>query len=163
MHYMDLSGLRDKVARWRAEAGLTQEDLDQECGFRPGTVGRLERKKREMSDEELIRILIATKRDLLWTLLESCGSLYKRLKPLEEDLRRRQGVEHPPTFLEDGEFQNGITSFLSGMQVVITKMAKASDPGVWAADLLLRAAVHEEKPRRERVRSTPRIQPAEES
>jgi transcriptional regulator with XRE-family HTH domain len=160
---MDLRGFQDRIARWRAEADLTQDELDGECGFRSGTVGRLERKKREMTDEQLIRILIATKRDLLWTLLESCGSLYKRLKPLEEDLRRQQGAELPPTLLEDGEFQNGIANFLSGAQVVLAKVAKASDPKAWATDLLLRAAIKDEKPKRERIRSTPKIQPTEES
>jgi hypothetical protein len=133
---------------------MTQEDLDSACGFSPGTVGRLEQQRLKLTEEQFVQIIIATDRDLLWSLAETFGTLYRRLEPLERDQRSILGK---PAVLEDlpadAEFQNGLQEMLSGAQVVLTKVARATDQRRWFADLLLRAAGPDaEQRKRKRVR-----------
>lgn len=137
---MEPIDFRSKIAEWRTNEGLTQDELDEACGFRSGTVGRLERKLLKMTDEQFIRIVLFTNRDLLWVLAESCGSLYKRLVPLERNLSATLGKPASRDLPADPEFRNGLQDLLSGAQVVLTKVAKASDPRMWLSDLFLRAA-----------------------
>ncbi|HYX26237.1 MAG TPA: hypothetical protein VFC23_18940 [Thermoanaerobaculia bacterium] len=155
---MDVSEFQEEIAKWRIAAGLQQVELDERCEFRRGTVGRLEQRKSRMTEEQFIRILICTKRDLVWTLIESCGSLYARLQPLEAELskRFRAGLSQNRPLIDE-EFQRGLADMLAGAQVVLSKVAKASDPKAWVTDVLLRAAqAHEgaadESPKRRRVR-----------
>lgn len=154
---MDVSEFREEIAKWRTAAGFTQVDLDEKCEFPPGTVGRLEQRKSRMTEEQFIRILICTKRDLVWTLLESCGSLYARLRSLEAELSKQfRAGSTPYKPLIDEEFQRGLAEMFSGAQVVLTKVARAADPKVWATDLLLRAASQgstDDQPKRQRVRA----------
>jgi transcriptional regulator with XRE-family HTH domain len=157
MGFMDVSEFQDEIAKWRIEAGFTQPELDEKCKLRRGTVGRLEQKKLKMTEDHFLRILICTKRDLVWTLLESCGSLLARLQPLEAELSKRFRAG-PNSYkpLIDEDFQNGLAELLSGAQVVLTKMARAADPKAWAIDLLLRAASQgdaDDQPKRHRVRA----------
>jgi hypothetical protein len=156
MALMDVSEFQDEIAKWRIAAGFTQDQLDERCEFPLGTVGRLEQKKTTMTEDHFLRILICTKRDLVWTLIESCGSLYARLQPLEAELSKRFRAgpsQYRP--LIDEEFQKSLAAMLAGAQVVLTKVAKASDPKAWITDVLLRAA-HEgttdDPPKRHRVR-----------
>src|SRR3954462_9465063 len=107
MGFMDVSQFQDEIAKWRVAAGFTQAELDARCDFKSGMVGRLEQKRVNMTDDQFLRILICTKRDLVWTILESCGSLYARLQPLEVELSRqlRAGpASYKP--LIDEDFQN---------------------------------------------------------
>jgi hypothetical protein len=50
---------RSRIAQWRRDAEFTQADLDEACGFRSGTVQRLEQKRLLMRDEHLVRILVS--------------------------------------------------------------------------------------------------------
>ncbi|MEA2603603.1 MAG: hypothetical protein QOF89_4595 [Acidobacteriota bacterium] len=154
---MDVSEFQEEIAKWRIAAGFTQEELDEKCELRPGTVGRLEQKKLKMTEDHFLRILICTKQDPLWILLASCGSLYARLRPLEAELSKRFRVgpnQYKP--LIDEDFQRGLKEMFSGAQVVLTKVARAADPKAWAIDLLLRAASQgaaDDQPKRHRVRA----------
>jgi hypothetical protein len=141
MALMDVSEFRVEIAKWRIQAGFTQAQLDEQCEFPPGTVGRLEQDKLKMTEDHFLRILICTKQDLVWILLGSCGSLLARLQPLETELSKRFRAG-PNSYkpLIDEDFQNGLEELFSGAKVVLTKMARAADPKAWAIDLLLRAA-----------------------
>lgn len=139
---MDVREFQDKIAKWRSEAGLKQPELDEACGFLAGTVGRIERGTRKMSEEEFIQILAATKRDLVWTLLESCGALYAQLQPLETDREKRMNEEKSSHFpQEDEELRSGLDDLLAGIQVVLTKIARAADRKRWISDILIQAAL----------------------
>ena len=140
---------------------MTQEDLDCACGFSPGTVSRLEQQRLKLTDEQLVQIVISTDRDLLWSLAEIFGAIYRRLEPLERDQRASLGKPAALTDLPaDAEFRKGLQEMLSGAQVVFMKVARATDERRWFADLLLRAAGTEEAQRkRKRVRKARR--PAE--
>ena len=151
---MNVSDFKSRIAGWRIEENFSQEELDEECGFRPGTIARIEQGKLEMKDEQLVRILRSVGRDLLWTLVEDCGDLYSKLLPLDEEIARRSGTSSPAQSMwQDTEFESALTGLLSGAQVVLSKVAKASDPKPWVSDLLLRAAGRASgAPRRKRVR-----------
>ncbi|MEA2558933.1 MAG: hypothetical protein QOH06_437 [Acidobacteriota bacterium] len=133
---------------------MTQEELDSACGFSAGTIGRLEQQRLKLTEEHLVQIIIATDRDLLWSLAEIFGALYRRLEPLEREQRANMGRTAALADLPaDAEFQNGLQEMLSGAQVVLMKMARATDQRRWFADLLLRAAGPEaEQRKRKRVR-----------
>jgi transcriptional regulator with XRE-family HTH domain len=158
---VDPIDLRTRIPLWRESAGLTQGELDRACRFKRGTVARLEQQRLKLTEEQLIRILICTDRDLLWSLAETFGTLYRRLEQLEGDQRASLGkpaaVEDLPA---DDEFQNGLQKMLSGAQVVLMKMARASDQRRWFADILLRAA-GTDPARRERKRVRKSRRPAE--
>jgi transcriptional regulator with XRE-family HTH domain len=153
---MEASEFQGKISRWRLEAEMSQEDLDKACGFKPGTVGRLEQDKLPLDDERLVRILICTDRDLLSTLAESYGALFKRLQPLEGTLRARFGKPSPPPPPdEDEEFRRGLAAMLSGLEMVLRKVGRVSDRRAMILDLLTEAAARDarsEKPARKRIR-----------
>lgn len=141
---MDANDFRNKIARWRLELNWSQDDLDRKCEFRTGTVRRLEEEKLKLKDEMLVRILICTGRDLLWTLVEECGSLFKTLQPHEEPLRRQLGRERPPQTLDqDGEFQSALGTMLSSMAVVLKKQTRATDRRALMIDILSEAAARD--------------------
>jgi transcriptional regulator with XRE-family HTH domain len=138
---MNVSDFQSKIVEWRTAADLSQAGLDEACGFLPGTVGRLERGILKLKEEQLVRIVRWTKRDLLWTLLESCGVLYRSLLPLEEELDRHSKSSFAAqTIWQDEDFKNALAGLLTGAEVVLTKVAKAAEPKPWISDLLLRAA-----------------------
>jgi transcriptional regulator with XRE-family HTH domain len=139
---MDAEAFRDRIRDWRMQAELTQEELDEACGFSPGMVGRLERGEDvKLTDERLAAIIICTERDLLWTLAESFGALFKRLQPLETPLRQRLGKGPPQGPQdEDEELEKALTSMLAGAKVVLRKQAHASDRRALMIDFLLEAA-----------------------
>ena len=139
---MDLRGFQEHIPRWRTQARLTQSQLDDACGFRPGTVGRIERMKVKITDAQFVSILLATKRDLVWTLLENCGLLYRRLQPLEVKLAEKLGPSLHARW-EDGGLQNALTELFGAARFVIMKIAKATDTRSWITDLFLRVAENE--------------------
>jgi transcriptional regulator with XRE-family HTH domain len=155
---VDPIDLRTRISLWRESAGLTQGELDRACKFKRGTVARLEQHRLKLTEEQLVRILISTGRDVLWSLAETFGALYRSLEPLERDQRASLGK---PAALEDlpadDEFQNSLQKMLSEAQVVLSKMARASDQRRWFADILLRAAGTDPAQRkRKRVRKARR-------
>lgn len=135
---MDADAFRRSIARWRDEADLNQFELDEECDFLPGTVGRLERETLALTDENLAKILICTNRDLLSTFLEEFGSLYRRLRPLDAALREDLGKAAPPQPPDqDEEFERGSASILSGLEIVLRKLVRAGDHRTLLSDALL--------------------------
>jgi len=141
---MDAAAFRDRIRDWRMQVDMTQEELDEACGFQPGTVGRLEQGKRKLTDAILVTIIICTERDLLWTLAEGFGALFKRLRPLEAPLRQRFGKEPPQRPLdEDEELEKALTSMLAGAKVVLRKQTRASDRRALMIDFLLEAAARD--------------------
>jgi transcriptional regulator with XRE-family HTH domain len=160
---MNVNDFRHKISEWRIEENFSQEELDEECGFRAGTVARIEQGKLEMKDEQFVRILRSTGRDLLWVLLEDCGDLYSKLRPLDDKLAHRSGTNSPAQGMwRDTEFETALTGLLSGAQVVLSKVAKASDPKPWVSALLLRAASRASgTPQRKRVRKQRNKAPSE--
>ncbi|HEY0511704.1 MAG TPA: helix-turn-helix transcriptional regulator [Thermoanaerobaculia bacterium] len=138
---MDVNLFRKRIARWRLERNLSQEALDRICGFLPGTVRRLEEEKLILRDETFVRIVIGTGRDLPWTLVEECGSLFQRLEPYEEPLRQQLGKERPPQALDqDGEFQKALDLMVSNLATVLSKQARAGDRRALMIDILSEAA-----------------------
>jgi transcriptional regulator with XRE-family HTH domain len=147
---------RSRIAQWRKAAGLTQAQLDEACGFPGGTVQRLEQRRLILKDDQLVLILISTRRNLLWTLCASLGSLYKRLEPLDVQLREeRNAPEAPMPPDDDPEYQEDLDRMWSGMQAVAKRLYRAADPRTSIRDFLLRAAtdVPPGEPKRRRVRS----------
>jgi len=147
---MDADAFRNKVVKWRLDANMSQDDLDDACGFRLGTVGEIERGDLDLTDEKLVSILICTNRDLLWTLMEDFGSLFMRLQPIEASLRRRLGKEPlplPPD--EDEEFERGLRSMLDGAEVVYRRQLRVSNRRTLLTDALREAA----------ARDSPRAEP----
>jgi transcriptional regulator with XRE-family HTH domain len=141
---MDANAFRDRIARWRLDVNLSQVALDRECGFRAGTIGKLEEGERALTDEMLVRILICTGRDLLWTLVEGCGSLFKRLQPLEPSLRQELGRERPPQPLdEDGELQRALDVMFANMEIVFKKQTRAADRRALMMEILAEAAARD--------------------
>jgi transcriptional regulator with XRE-family HTH domain len=141
---MDANAFRDRIARWRLDVNLSQMALDRECGFREGTIGKLEEGERALTDEMLVRILICTGRDLLWTLVEGCGSLFKRLQPLEPSLRQELGRERPPQPLdEDGELQRALDAMFANMEIVFKKQTRAADRRALMLEILAEAAARD--------------------
>ena len=69
---MKANDFRGKIADWRLARNLSQEELDQECGFQPGTVARIEQEKLEMKNDQFLRILERTGQDLVSTRLADC-------------------------------------------------------------------------------------------
>lgn len=146
---------RSRIAQWRRDAEFTQADLDEACGFRSGTVQRLEQKRLLMRDEHLVRILISTRKNLLWTLCASLGSLYQRLEPLDARLREVMNApEAPMPTDDDPEYQADLDRMFSGMQAVAKRIYRAADPKTAIRDFLLRAASEapQGEPRRKRVK-----------
>ena len=152
---MDANAFRDRIARWRLDVKLSQEALDRKCGFREGTVARLEQGKLALTDEKLVRIVIGTGRDLLWTLMEGFGSLFKRLQPLEPSLRQELGKERPPQPLdEDGELQQALGAMLANMEIVLKKQTRAADRRALVLEILSEAAARDvrlDEPRNRRA------------
>ncbi|HEY7215372.1 MAG TPA: helix-turn-helix transcriptional regulator [Thermoanaerobaculia bacterium] len=141
---MDAAAFRDRIKDWRMQADMSQEALDVACGFHPGTVGRMERGDLKLTDERLVAIILCTERDLLWTLAEGFGALFKRLRPLETSLRQRLGKGPPPRSLdEDEELEKALTSMLAGAKVVLRKQARAADRRALMIDFLLEAAARD--------------------
>jgi transcriptional regulator with XRE-family HTH domain len=153
---MDTEAFQERVKQWRIDAGLSQEALDQECGFKSGTIGRIERGTLKLTDDRLVTIVICTKRDLLWTLAETYGSLLKRLQPIEVFLRQQLGKAPPPNPPDkDEEFEQALASMLMGAETVFRKQMRASDPRTLIADVLLEAAARDvrgDEPERRRIR-----------
>jgi transcriptional regulator with XRE-family HTH domain len=164
---MDANAFRDRIARWRLDANLSQKKLNQECGFRNGTIGKLEEGERALTDEMLVRIVICTGRDLLWTLLEGCGSLFKRLQPLEPSLRQQLGKERPPQPLdEDGELQRALGAMLANMEIVLKKQTRAADRRALMMDILAEAAARDARsdgPKRKRAAGPRKTKPAQKT
>lgn len=141
---MDANAFRDRIARWRLDVKLSQGALDRKCGFREGTVARLEQGKLALTDDKLVRIMIGTGRDLMWTLLEGCGSLFKRLQSLEPSLRQELGRERPPQPLdEDGELQRALGAMLANMEIVLKKQTRAADRRALMMEILAEAAARD--------------------
>jgi transcriptional regulator with XRE-family HTH domain len=151
---MNVNDFRSKIGGWRLAKNLSQEELDLECGFLPGTVARLEQEKVEMKNDQFLRILGRTGRDLVSTLLEDCGTLFRELLPLAQEISPSSGNDSSAQGIwHDREFESALSGLLSGARVVISKVAKASDQKLWASDLLLRAASQASKaPARKRAR-----------
>jgi transcriptional regulator with XRE-family HTH domain len=152
---MDANAFRDRIAGWRLDAGLSQEALDKACGFRSGTVGRLEQRKLALTDEMLVSIVICTDRDLLWSLVEGCGSLFKQLQSLEAPLRQRFARQPPPQPLDqDAEFRLALDAMLSNMEIVFRKQTRATDRRALMIDILSEAAARDvqgDRPKRKRA------------
>ena len=147
---------RSRIAQWRKAAGLTQAELDKACDFPSGTVQRLEQKRLILKDEHLVLILISTRRNLLWTLCASVGSVYMRLEPLDARLRaERNAPEAQMPLNDDPEYQADLDRMWSGMQAVAKRLYRAADPRTSIRDFLLRAAIDVPpgEPARRRVRS----------
>jgi transcriptional regulator with XRE-family HTH domain len=151
---MNVNDFRSKIGGWRLAENLSQEELDLDCGFPPGTVARLEQEKVEMKNDQFLRILRRTGRDLVSTLLEDCGTLFSELLPLAQEISPSSGNDSSTQGIwHDREFESALSGLLSGARVVISKVAKASDQKVWASELLLRAARQASKaPARRRAR-----------
>jgi transcriptional regulator with XRE-family HTH domain len=153
---MDAGVLQDRVKGWRIAAELTQVELDEACGFTKGTVGDIEQGKKSLSEEQLVAIVICTNRDLLPTLMESFGSLYKRLQPFEAPLRRRFGKEPPPPPLGETEnYRLGRDRLFSGADILIKELLRISDRNAFLAEILFDAAAREirrDQPKPQRVK-----------
>ncbi len=152
---MDADVFGNRIAGWRLDANLSQEALDQECRFAPGTVARLEQGKLAMTDDKLVRILICTGRDLLWAVAGLCGSVLKRLQSLEAPLRLELGKERPPQPLDqDDDFQNALATMFVNLEIIIKKQTRATDRRALMMDILTEAAArdpHGESPKRKRA------------
>jgi transcriptional regulator with XRE-family HTH domain len=161
---MDANAFRDKIARWRLDVKLGQETLDRECGFRKGTVARLEQGKLALTDEKLVRIVICTGRDLLWTLLEGCGSLFQRLQPLELSLRQELGKERRPQPLDqDGELQRALGAMFASLEIVLKKQTRAADRRALMMEILAEAAARDvrlDEPKSKRAAGPRKRKPA---
>lgn len=153
---MDAGFFQDRVKGWRIAAELTQVELDEACGFSKGTVGDIEQGKKSLSEEQLVAIVICTNRDLLPTLMESFGSLYKRLQPFEAPLRRRFGKEPPPPpHGETENYRQGRDRLFSGADILIKEMLRISDRNAFLAEILFDAAARitrSDKPKPQRVK-----------
>ncbi len=138
---MDANVFRDRIARWRLEADRTQEQLDEDCKFLPGTVARLEQGKRALTDEMLVRVLICTNRDLLWTVAGVCGSFLKRLQSHEAELRQELGRGRPPQPLDqDEDFLQALDTMFAGMEIILKKQTRAADRRALMMEILSEAA-----------------------
>ncbi|HEX3531872.1 MAG TPA: helix-turn-helix transcriptional regulator [Thermoanaerobaculia bacterium] len=138
---MKVSDFQSKIAEWRLAENLSQQQLDRECGFARGTIARIEQGKLEMKNDQFLRILERTGRDLLATLLEDCGTLFSELLPLSQEIAQSSGTgSAAQSVWHDRELETGLTDLLSGARVVLSKVVKASDQRLWASELLLRAA-----------------------
>lgn len=152
---MDANAFRNRIAPWRLAANLSQEALDQKCGFRKGTVGKLEEGKRTLTDEMLVRILICTDRDLLWTVAGVCGSFLQRLQSHEAELRQELGRERPPQLLDqDTDFLTALATMSASMEIVLKKQTRAADRRSLMTEIFAEAAEREarfDKPQRQRA------------
>jgi transcriptional regulator with XRE-family HTH domain len=160
---MDADVFGNRIAAWRLDANLSQEDLDQECRFPAGTVARLEQGKLAMTDDKLVRILICTGRDLLWAVAGLCGSLLKRLQSLEASLRLELGRERPPQPLDqDDDFQTALAVMFTNLEIILKKQTRATDRRALMMDILTEAAArdpHGESPKRKRATGSRRKKP----
>jgi transcriptional regulator with XRE-family HTH domain len=152
---MDANAFRDRIARWRLDADRTQDQLDEDCGFLPGTVARLEQGKLALTDERLVRILICTDRDLLWTVAGVCGSFLKRLQSQEAELRQELGRKRPPQSLDqDEDFLQALSTMFASMEIVLKKQTRAADRRALMAEIFAEAAEREarfDEPQRQRA------------
>jgi transcriptional regulator with XRE-family HTH domain len=150
---MEAKAFQDRVKDWRIAAGLNQVQLNEACGFPEDTVTEIEQGRKALTEEQLVAIVICTNRDLLPTLLESFGSLYKKLRPLEVTFRRRfdKGPPPPPPD-ETEEYRRGRDLLFSGADVLLKLLLRISDRQSFLAEILLDAAARDIKPKQSRVR-----------
>jgi transcriptional regulator with XRE-family HTH domain len=153
---MEATAFQDRVKAWRTAADLTQVELNKICGFSEGTIAEIEQGRKSPSDEQLVAIIICTNRDLLPTLLESFGSLCRRLLPLEATLRRRFDKEPPPPPPDETEdYRHGRDLLFSGADILLKQLLRISDRKNFLTEILLDAAARDiasEEPKRNRVR-----------
>jgi transcriptional regulator with XRE-family HTH domain len=153
---MELRFFQYKVKDWRIAAKLTQVELDEACGFSKGTVGDIEQGKKPSSEEQLVAIVICTNRDLLPTLMESFGSLYRRLQPFEASLRRRFGKEPPPPPPDETEeYRQGRDLLFSGADILLRNLLRISDRKAFLTEVLFAAAARDtrsDQPKLQRVK-----------
>lgn len=143
---MDVNAFRSDIAAWRLERDFSQTQLDQACGFPEGTVGRIERLKRKVSEEELAKIFIALERDFVWSLLGVCGSVYRKLQPFEAQRGPVRGDPSSKPVMASqrtDDFSKGLGQMLEGIRVVLDHLAKTSDPRAWVIEMMLLASSQE--------------------
>src|SRR5262249_50676535 len=105
------------------------------------TVARIEQGKLQMKNDQFILILKRTKRDLLSTLLEDCGKLYRELASLAQEISLSSGTDSSAQGIwPDRELETGMADLFSAARTIFLKITRTSDEKRWASDLLLRAA-----------------------
>lgn len=156
---MDATSLRPDIARWRLQAGFSQEELDQEAGFSKGTIGRIERGDRNVTEEEIVRILVALNLEVTVTLISACGGLLRRLLAAEPQVRERLGRKSHRAAAEGPgltRYEESMERLLTSMRDILLHIGKVSDPERWLKELMLAAAPLEETqgsaPRKKRAR-----------
>jgi transcriptional regulator with XRE-family HTH domain len=156
---MDANSLRPDIARWRLQAGFSQEELDQEAGFSKGTIGRIERGGRNVTEDEVVRILVALNLNVSVTFISACGGLLRKLLAAEPLVRDRMDRKPFRSSAEDSgqtEFEENMERLLGSMREILLHIGKVSDPERWIKELMLAAAAPEEThgspPRKKRVR-----------
>jgi transcriptional regulator with XRE-family HTH domain len=152
---MDVNAFRSRVSRWRLDANLSQDELDQKCQFSEGTVARLEQGEATMTDDKLVRILICTGSDVLWAVVGLCGSLLLRLQSLEGPLRQELGRERSPQPLDqDTDFLAALKMMSANMEVIFKKQTRATDRRALMQEILSEAAARDQPadtPKRKRA------------
>ncbi len=150
---MEAKAFQDRVKDWRIAADLNQVQLNEACGFPEGTIAEIEQGRKELTEEQLVVIIICTNRNLLPTLLESFGSLYRNLRPLEATLRRRFDKEPPPPPLyATEEYRQGRDLLFAGLDQMLKLTLRVSDREDFIDKILFDAADRDIKPKQSRVR-----------
>ena len=156
---MDANSLRPDIARWRLQTGFSQEQLDQEAGFSKGTVGRIERGDRNVTEDEIVKILVALNLNVSFTFISTCGGLLRKLLAVEPLVRDRMGRKsHRASTDSPGEthFEESMEQLLTSMREILLHIGKVSDPERWIKELMLAAASPEDTqdsiPRKKRAR-----------
>ena len=144
---MDVNSLRPDISQWRLKAGVSQEDLDQMAGFTKGTIGRIERRERNVTEEEIARILVSLDMEVGAAFITACGGLLRRLLTAETGIREELGKKPPEGTAENLEltqYRKSIEQAMAGFRDILLYMGKASHPMRWMEDWMLTASPEEE-------------------
>lgn len=144
---MDVNSLRPDISQWRLKAGVSQEELDQRAGFSKGTAGRIERGERNVTEKEIVRILMSLDLDVSSAFIAACGGLLRRLLKAEAGIREQTGTKPSDSSAEEQEqtqFKDDIDQMIVAFRKILLRFGAVSHPVLWAKDLMLTAAPEEE-------------------
>lgn len=155
---MDATAFQNQIKTWRLRAGLNQAELDEKCGFKPGTVARLEQGKTSVTDEQLVKIMLLTDQDILWALTEALSITYRRMYTLEQTWRQKLDLKRTPHRLDqDTEYSASVRLWMDNAFTMIQKQQWATDRWTYMHNIFVEMAdrvAPEADPPRARVKRT---------
>lgn len=126
---MNTNSLGPILRGWRIEGKLTQADLGKAAGLSRKIVGSIERGKRKLVKEELIRICRALGRNAEELVLHSSRSFLEELRKVESEMLDAQDArppEKPDAGAPDGTASSSINENVAKIAALIQEIIHAA-------------------------------------